>query len=40
MWFLHVAPASLNMKADLWQEAAEEQVFQEVGAEAAGSVED
>lgn len=40
MWFLHVAPASLNMKAELWQEAAEVQVFQEAGAEAAGPVED
>ena len=40
MSFLHIYPASHNMKAEFWQEAAKEQVFQEAGAEAIKLGED
>ena len=37
---LHMAWASHNMEAGLWEKAAWEQVFQEAGSEAAGPVND
>lgn len=40
LWFLNTVPVSYNRKAELWPEAAKEQVFQEAGAEAAGLLKD
>lgn len=40
MWLLHVSWASHSMKDELWEEKAQEQVFQEAGSEAAGPAKD